>query len=100
MPDGAHVHRRVTADKRVLEPAAVYHGGVLAADGVGTATVTVYDGIDSGGDPIDFFTAAASGRDRNYMDDGIILRRGLYVDVGSNVSFFTVIYDPTPRELG
>lgn len=100
MAHRAHVHRRVSVDKRVLEPAAVYHGGVLAADGVGTATVTVYDGFNTTGDPIDFFSAAVSGRDRNYMDDGIILRIGLYIDLGSNVSFFTVIYDPTPRELG
>jgi len=95
-----HVSKAVGVDSRVLYPAATYHGGVLLATSGGTATVAVYDGIDANGDLIDYFSAGASGRDRSWLDDGIVLRRGLYVDIGSNVSAFTAFYDPTPQELG
>src|SRR3990167_8751322 len=95
-----HVAEPIGADSRFLTPAAVYHGGVLLADGGGTATVAVYDGQDASGDLIDYFSAAVSSRDRNWLDDGLVLKYGLYVDIGSNVSRFTVYYNPTPRELG
>jgi hypothetical protein len=93
-------HLAVDADGRVLDPGAIYHGGVLVADGVGAATVTVYDGINTNGDVIDYFYAATSQRDTHWLGEGIELRRGLYVDLGSNVSKFTVYYQPTPREKG
>ena len=95
-----HTSWAIGTDRKELDPAAVYHGGILLADGVGAATVAVYDGIDATGDLIDRFSAATSAHDFNYLSDGILLRRGLYVDIGSNVSAFTVFYDPTPRELG
>lgn len=93
-------HLAVDADGRVLYPAAIYSGGVLVATGVGAATVAVYDGIDSSGDLIDYFYAATSQRDSRWLGEGIMLRRGLYVDLGSNVSVFAVYYTPTPREKG
>ena len=99
MPHLAHQHRRVDSDTRLFGPGAVYHGAVLKASSGGAATVAVYDGLNTDGDPIDYFSVAASAVERNYMDDGIILRRGLYVDLGSNVDFFTVIHEPEPREL-
>ena len=95
-----HVSEPVPLDGKQFDPAAIYHGGLLKATAGGTATAEVYDGKDTSGDLIDSFSAAASGRDRSYLDDGLILKRGLYVDVGSNVSAFTVFYDPTPRDLG
>ena len=100
MPHLAHQHRRVDSDTRLFGPGAVYHGGTPKATSGGASTVAVYDGLDATGDPIDYFSVAASAGERNYMDDGIILRRGLYVDLGSNVDFFTVICEPEPRELG
>ena len=95
-----HVSKPVGVDTRVLYPAAVYHGGLLIATSGGASTVTVYDGIDTGGDIIDYFSVVASGHERTWSDDGIVLRRGLYIDLGSNVSAFTAFYDPTPQELG
>ncbi len=95
-----HVSWPVSTDRQELDPAAVYHGGLLLATGDGAATVAVYDGHGTDGDLIDYFSALASARDRNYMDDGLTLKRGLYVDLGSNVSKFTVFYDPTLREQG
>ena len=95
-----HVSRSVGVDSRPLEPAAVYHGGLLLATSGGAATVAVYDGLDTSGDLIDYFGVVASGHERTWSDDGILLRRGLYIDIGSNVSAFTAFYDPTPQELG
>ena len=93
-------HKAVDADGRVLDPGAVYHGGILQVGSGGTGTVTVYDGVNARGDVIDYFSAATSGRDPRWLGEGIILRRGLYVDLGSNVDAFTVYYEPTPRDKG
>jgi hypothetical protein len=95
-----HTSWPVNADRQELDPAAVYHGGILKATSGGTATVDVYDGKDTSGDLIDSFSAAASGYDDSWRDDGLLLKRGLYIDLGSNVDKFTVFYDPTIRELG
>jgi len=93
-------HLAVDADGRVLDPGAVYHGGVLVANSSGASTVTVYDGVNTNGDVIDGFSPAQSKADRHPPDRGIILRRGLYVALGSNVDAFTVYYQPTPRDKG
>lgn len=99
--DGPPVsHLAVDADGRVLDPGATYHGGILVAGSGGAATVTVYDGVSTGGDVIDYFYAPTSQRDPRWLGEGIILRRGLYVDLGDNVSKFTAYYTPTPREKG
>ena len=100
MPYTGPDHRRIEADKRVSLPASVYFGGLLLATSGGAATVAVYDGHDTTGELIDYFSVAASGHERSWMDDGILLKRGLYIDLGSNVSAFTIFYDPTIRELG
>ena len=72
----------------------------MLATSFGTATVVVYDGIDASGDFIDYFRASALTPDRNYIGPGVILKRGLYVDIGNNVSRFTIYYEPEPRRLG
>ena len=94
-----HVSKAVGVDSRVLYPAATYHGGVLLATSGGTATVAVYDGLDTSGDLIAYFSAAASARDPSYLPIGIPLRHGLYVDVSTNVSSFVVFFSFTPQEL-
>ncbi len=100
MPYSAIDHRKIEADKQLLLPGAVYFGGILLATSGGAATVAVYDGQDTSGDLIDYFSAAASSRDRNHLHTGIPLRTGLYVDIGSNVDEFTVFFLQTPQELG
>ena len=99
MPYTGPDHRRIEADKRVSLPASLYFGGLLLATSGGAATVAVYAGLDTSGDLIDYFSAAASARDRNYLPIGIPLRHGLYVDVSSNVSSFVVFFSFTPQEV-
>jgi len=82
----AIVPLRVEADRLALARPIRYHGGMLSADGVGAATVTVYQGVDAGGTPIDAFYAATSDNDVHWLDSGILLDAGLYVNVGANVA--------------
>jgi hypothetical protein len=93
-------HSRVFADKQLIQRAGVYHGGLLLASGDGASTVTVYDGVDTSGEPIDSFSVAASTPQVRVFERGLNLARGLYIDLGSNVSVFTAFYDVVPREKG
>ncbi|OGO08509.1 MAG: hypothetical protein A2Y61_04000 [Chloroflexi bacterium RBG_13_60_13] len=93
-------HSRVFADKQVIQRAGVYHGGLLLATGDGASTVAVYDGVDTSGELIDSFSVAASTPQVRVFERGIALARGLYVDLGSNVSVFAAYYDVVPREKG
>jgi hypothetical protein len=93
-------HSRVYADRQLIQRAGVYHGGLLLADGVGASTVAIYDGLDTSGELIDSFSVAASTPQVRVFERGLNLARGLYIDLGSNVSVFTAYYDPVPREKG
>jgi hypothetical protein len=93
-------HSRVQTDRQLIQRAAVYHGGLLLADGVGASTVNIYDGLDTTGELIDSFSVATSTPERHIYEKGLALRVGLYVDLGANVSVFTAYYDPVPREKG
>jgi len=93
-------HSRVFADKQLIQRAGVYHGGLLLASGDGTSTVSVYDGVDTSGELIDSFSVAASTPQVRVFERGIALARGLYIDLGSNVSTFTAYYDVVPRAAG
>jgi hypothetical protein len=77
---------RVEAGRLALSRPIRYHGGLLLANGVGAATVNVYQGVDAGGTPIDAFYAPTSDNDMHWLDSGILLDAGLYVAIGSNVS--------------
>ena len=93
-------HSRVFADRQLIQRAGVYHGGLLLATGDGASTVNVYDGLDTGGELIDSFSVAASTPQVRVYERGIALARGLYIDLGSNVSVFTAYFDPVPRAAG
>jgi hypothetical protein len=94
MNDKPFGHLTVDADRVAIERGGVYHGGLLLASSVVQCTVAVYDGLDTGGDLIDSFAAAGVTPDRHVFERGIDLRVGLYVDLGANVSKFTVYYEP------
>jgi len=98
MSDKPFGHLSVQADKVALERGGVYHGGILLAGAGGAATVAVYDGLDTGGTLIDYFSALTSAADRHVFERGIDVREGLYVDLGDNVSSFTVYYEPPAAE--
>ena len=97
MADKPFGHARVEVDRQLLERAAVYHGACLRASAAGTATVTVYDGLAATGAPIDAIKCSAEEHDFHMLDPGVALREGLFIDLGDNVDFFTVYYEPRPR---
>jgi hypothetical protein len=90
-------HRRVTADRQLVDQVAVYHGGHLLASSGGAATVDIYDGLDTDGDLIDSFRAATSTPDSSLLEPGIAIRRGLYVNLGDNVTSFVLFYEPVTQ---
>lgn len=100
MADAPFAHAHVQVDRSLAQRAAVYHGGVILATSGGTATVNIYDGLDTTGELIDSFSVAASTPDTHVFDRGVALQVGLYIDIGSNVSAFTAYYEPVPREKG
>ena len=86
------VHRRVYADELVAHNGAILVGGELLADGVGAATVTIRDGLNTDAGAVFTFTAATSSYDRQNFPNPIPMRSGLYVDLGSNVSHFILYF--------
>ena len=86
-------HIRVEADKPLLEPGYIYHGALLLATSGGAATATIRDGVSSSGEVIDYLGVVASGHERSVLESGIVLQRGLYVDLGSNVDQCIVYYE-------
>ena len=99
-PPAPFAHSRVQTDRQLIQRAGVYHGGILRAAASGSASVDVYDGLDTSGEPIDRFLVAAQGHERHVYERGVALQVGLYVDISDNVTFFTAYYDPVPREKG
>lgn len=100
MDDCPASHLRVEEDGLVAPAGSTYHGGVLKSSD-DESSVTVYDGIDaSADDVIDFFWGEKHTGDHHYLESGIAVRRGLYVDLGSSVGDFTIYYQPAPRERG
>ena len=94
MDDKPFGHLTVDADRLAIERGGVYHGGLLRTGTGETSTVAVYDGLDTGGDLIDYFDATRASYDRHVFERGIDLRVGLYVDLAPSVVKFTVYYEP------
>ncbi len=88
--------RELLADTKLDLQGGVYHGGVLKSSAVGVATVDIYDGGDTGADLVDAFVCALSHRDVHVLERGVLIRNALYIDVGSNVTSFTLFYEPPP----
>ena len=72
----------------------IYRGGLLLATAGGAATVALYDGAAVTDEPLDAFRAAASEHDQHYLDGGIRVNRGVFVDLGANVDWFLLYFDP------
>jgi hypothetical protein len=83
----------VRADAKVLNAGDVYHGGILLATAGGQSTVAIYDGVDANGELIDYFDVQASQHAVHIFEEGLALKRGLFVDVGNNVSAFTLYFE-------
>ena len=92
------VHVHVEADRLVAQRGVGLYGGELVATSGGTATVDIYDDITARGAPIMSLSVAASSIQRIFDPWPLAIHTGLYVDIGSNVSRFTLFYDPEGQE--
>ena len=86
------IARNVGIDSVVIQGRIAYHGGVLQAAGGGAATVTVYDGSSTSDQFRDVFAAAASDVVSRWYERGVEFVRGIYVDLGPNVSNFVIFF--------
>jgi len=100
MPEEPYTWKRLTADQRVHTGPLVFRGVILAADAVGTADVTIYDGNDAGGHQLGTFRAAVSTTEVIGLPALLHFSQGLFVDIGSNVEECVVVYAPlVPSDL-
>lgn len=65
---------------------------VLTSDGGGVADITIYDGESSNDDKLVTLKAASDGTSRLRFGYDLVTRKGLYIEIGSNVEGVLVIY--------
>jgi len=94
MPHQGYDWKRITASERVYVGSADFAGLILAADGVGTADVTVYDGQDAGGRQFGTFRTPVSRSESHGVPGSAAFHQGLFVAIGSNVEECIVLYRP------
>ncbi|HAM57761.1 MAG TPA: hypothetical protein DCQ64_21030 [Candidatus Rokubacteria bacterium] len=94
MPEEPYTWKRLTADQRVHTGPLVFRGVILAADAVGTADVTIYDGNDAGGRQFATFKTPTSRTETHGPSAPVLFDQGLFVDVGSNVEEVVVVFWP------
>jgi hypothetical protein len=81
----------VTADKIVQKGPCFFCGADLSPSAA-AATVTIYDGQDTGGKVIDILVTAVKSNWQLQPPGKLRCNQGIYVDVGSNVSGVLVFY--------
>lgn len=76
----------VTADKKVCNGPCFLYGAALVANTGGASTAVIRDGHDTSGEPVVDLACLTSSNDPRMFNPPIYLKRGLFVDVGSNVT--------------
>ena len=89
-------YARLTADSLVSQGPCFLISADLIASAVGAATAVIRDGNDANSEAVVDLTAVTSYSDSRTFDPPIFLKRGLFVDVGSNVAAVLVRYLPSP----
>ena len=85
---------RTAVDKKVCNrPVFLYAAHLVASTG-GVATAVIRDGHDTGGEAVVDLAALTSSCDPRKFDPPIYLKKGLYVDVGGNVTSVLVHFLP------
>ncbi len=90
---------RVVADKKVCNRPCFLYAAHLVAGAGGAATAVIRDGHDTGGEAVVDLAALTSSNDPRRFDPPIFFKKGLYVDIGSNVTSVLVHFMPA-REKG
>lgn len=85
-------------DKKVSNGPCFLSAAHLTASSGGAATAIVRDGHDTTGEAKIHLAALTSATDPRFFNPPLFFRRGLYIDVGSNVTSLLVHFLPArPR---
>lgn len=90
-------YRWLTADEQVIEHPLILRGIVVLVSTTG-GDVTLYEGLGTAGSSLIGRFEAIADQSTPIDLHGLFLERGLYVDIGSNVTGVLVIYKPIPSE--
>jgi len=82
----------LTQDGVVFSDDAILYQVTLAATSAGAANVTVHNGLDATGPVLVAFETPASTTRTVRFGQGVEVKGGLYVDVGSNVKGVLVVW--------
>jgi hypothetical protein len=85
---------RTAVDLLVHGRPCFLYAAQLAAGTGGAATAVIRDGHDTGAEAVMDLAALTSSNDSRNFDPPIYLKKGLYIDVGSNVTSVLVHYLP------
>lgn len=90
----ASAYRYLVSDQQVLKVPCLITGWVLSASADG-GIVNVYDGLDELSGQL-IFTAEGLNTQVNHAEyaSPIMCNNGLFVDIGANVTSFTIFYIP------
>lgn len=84
----------VTADKKVSNRPCFLYGCSLVAGTGGAATAVIRDGHETTSEGVIDLAALTSSYDTRKFDPPLYLKRGMFVDVGSNVTSVFVHFMP------
>lgn len=87
-------YSRVTADSLICPEPCFLLSVCLVADAVGAATAVIRDGHNTGGEAVIDLAAVTSNKDSRHFSTPLLFKKGLFVDVGSNVTSVLVQYLP------
>jgi hypothetical protein len=90
----ASAYRKLTADQLVNEGPTLVTGYNLNVSTDG-GDVTLYDGMDTdSGSKVITLNGLAATNDHEQFSFPVLYNNGLYVDIGANVTEFTIYYIP------
>lgn len=87
-------HERATTDKKAYNRSCFLHAAHLTAATGGVATAVIRDGHDSGGEIKVDLAALTSSKDNRNFDPPLYFKKGLFIDVGDNVTSVIVHFCP------
>jgi hypothetical protein len=87
-------HELVAADKRVYHGPCFLYAAQLVSNTSGASTAVIRDGQNTDAEVVVDLAALTSSNDPRRWDPPIYLKKGLFVDVGTNVTSVLVHYRP------
>jgi hypothetical protein len=90
--------QRLTTDGEAYQHGAFLYAAHLTASTVGVATAVIRDGHNTDGEIKVDLAALTSSKDNRNFDPPIYFKKGIYVDVGDNVTSVIVHFLPAKEK--